>query len=200
MIDFNIVLETERIKLRPITREDLASYWKLTRDKSMWTYFTSDLSDYDELKKWVDEAIENISSGKRLAFTILNNIDNQVIGSTSFGNISDYDKRIEIGWTWIGRDFQGKGFNDHIKYLMLKYCFEYNDFERVELKTDVLNVPARKALSRIGFVEEGILRSHTLMIQNRRRDTIYYSVLRSEWTDIQLKKQLVVNDNSCRIN
>jgi RimJ/RimL family protein N-acetyltransferase len=68
-----------------------------------------------------------------------------------------------------------------MKYLMLGYCFETLGFERVEFKTDVLNLPARKALARIGATEEGILRSHTLMINNRRRDTIYFSILKPEW-------------------
>ena len=68
---------------------------------------------------------------------------------------------------------------------MLKYAFETLEFERVEIKTDVLNVPARKALLRIGAKEEGILRSHTLMTHGRRRDTIYYSILRSEWEAVK---------------
>jgi RimJ/RimL family protein N-acetyltransferase len=123
----------------------------------------------------------------RLAFTIIDKNKNQVIGSTSFGNISERDKRIEIGWTWIGKEFHGKGFNNNAKYLMLRYCFEKLDFERVELKTDILNTPARKAMTKIGFIEEGILRSHTLMTNNRRRDTIYFSMLKSEWNEIKMK-------------
>ena len=59
----------------------------------------------------------------------------------------------------------------------MQYLFEACGFERVELKTDVLNVPARKAMLKLGLVEEGILRSHTQMIHNRRRDTICYSLL-----------------------
>ena len=97
----------------------------------------------------------------------------QIIGSSSFGNFSDRDKRVEIGWTWLGRAYQGKGFNDLSKYLMMEYCFEKLGLERVECKTDVLNTHARRALQRIGMTEEGILRSHTLMTNNRRRDTIY---------------------------
>ena len=109
------------------------------------------------------------------------------MGSTSFGNISLRDKRAEIGWTWIGQNYQGKGINSEIKYLMIKYLFETLDFERVELKTDVLNIKARKALLRIGLKEEGVLRSHTLMTHGRRRDTVYYSLLKSEWEEIKLK-------------
>ena len=71
---------------------------------------------------------------------------------------------------------------------MLQYAFESLNLERVEFKTDVLNLQARKALKKIGAIEEGILRSHTLMTNNRRRDTIYYSILKNEW--LQMKKSI----------
>jgi RimJ/RimL family protein N-acetyltransferase len=119
----------------------------------------------------------------RLPFTIIDKKSGAIAGSTSFGNISFRDKRLEIGWTWIAKDYQGKGINDQIKYLMMEYAFGTLGFERVEFKTDVLNTFSRRALLRIGATEEGILRNHMLMTHNRRRDTIYYSVLRSEWEE-----------------
>ena len=116
-------------------------------------------------------------------------MQNKIIGSSSFGNISYYDKRIEIGWTWLARECQGKGFNQSAKYLMLKYGFETLHMERIEFKSDVLNIAARKGLSKIGCMEEGILRSHTLMTNRRRRDTMYYSILKDEWSGIKQKNK-----------
>ena len=185
MLDFNLTLQTTRILLRPMVPDDYFSFERLTIDKSMWIYFTSDLSEKAELKKWVETAFTENEKKTRLAFTVINKSTDQPIGSTSFINISYRDKRIEIGGTWICKDYQGKGINDQMKYLMMKYSFDTLEFERVEFKTDVLNIPARKALHRIGAKEEGVLRSHTLMTNNRRRDTIYYSVLKSEWNDIK---------------
>lgn len=186
-MEFNIELQDEYVKLRPVKKEDYIRFLPLTKDKSLWTYFTEDLSNEKTLKNWVDDAIAQFKSKTRLAFAIIAKSQNQIVGSTSFGNISECDKRIEIGWTWIGKYFQGKGFNQHGKYLMLKYCFEELGLERVELKTDVLNIPARKAMLKIGLTEEGILRSHTQMINNRRRDTIYYSILKSEFEEVKFK-------------
>ena len=187
MLDFNLTLQTDEILLRPIKLDDFDPFSKLTDDKSMWIYFTSDLSGKAELTKWIETAVIENEKKTRLAFTVVDKSTDKPIGSTSFGNISDRDKRIEIGWTWICKEYQGKGINDQIKFLMLQYCFELMDFERVEFKTDVLNDHARRALLRIGAKEEGVLRSHTLMTHNRRRDTIYYSVLRSEWNEIKGK-------------
>ena len=184
MIDNKLILESEKVLLRPMIYDDLESFQVLTSGKELWIYFTSDLSDKAGLEKWVKDAIDQTSSGARLAFTVIDKSDYSIAGSTSFGNISYYDKRLEIGWTWLGRKYQGKGINDDMKYLMLKYSFETLGFERVEFKTDVLNLPARKALKRTGCTEEGILRSHTLMTNNRRRDTIYYSILKNEWKSV----------------
>lgn len=180
-----LVLQTEKVLLRPMTMDDLDAFLNLTSDQPMWKYFTSDLSNPEELRKWVEDAVSQSQNGSRLAFTIIDRLSGQIAGSTSLGNISVHDRRIEIGWTWLGKKFQGRGINDHSKYLLIRYCFETLGFERVESKTDFLNFPARQALKRIGLVEEGILRSHTLMTNNRRRDTIYYSILKSEWSNIK---------------
>lgn len=189
MLDFNLILQTDKIILRPLISDDFNAFVKLTADESMWTWFTSDLSVKPELQSWIDTALNDIKNKTRLAFTVINKSNGNVIGSTSFGNISYHDKRIEIGWTWICKEYQGKGINNQMKYLMLEYIFETPAFERVEFKTDILNIPARKALLRIGAKEEGVLRSHTLMTHSRRRDTVYYSILRSEWNDVLMKKK-----------
>lgn len=187
MIDFNKILETNQILLRPISLDDYDKFVEICADKDLWIYFTSDLSIENTLQKWIQTGEQETKSKKRLAFCIIDKQTNSQAGSTSIGNISERDKRVEIGWTWLGRKFQGKGINDQAKYLLLKYCFEELGCERVEFKTDVLNKPAKNALKRIGAVEEGILRSHTLMTHNRRRDTVYYSILKHEWKDIKIK-------------
>jgi RimJ/RimL family protein N-acetyltransferase len=187
MIDFNKTLETNRILMRPMRLEDYDRFVEISVYKDLWIYFTSDLSDKKVLQSWIETGEQDIKNKKRLAFSIFDKQSNSLVGSTSIGNISERDKRVEIGWTWLGREFQGKGINDIVKYLLLKYCFEELDYERVEFKTDILNEPARNALKRIGAIEEGVLRSHTLMTHNRRRDTIYYSILRHEWKELKIK-------------
>lgn len=187
MIDFTRIFETNNILLRPLKHGDSTEFIKIKDDSDLWVYFTEDLSDRDVLFKWIDSGVKEINNKKRLALAIVDKQTNSLIGSTSIGNISLRNKRAEIGWTWLGREFHGKGINAQTKFLLLKYCFEELDFERVEFKTDILNKPARNSLKRIGAIEEGVLRSHTLMTHNRRRDTIYYSILRPEWKDIKRK-------------
>jgi RimJ/RimL family protein N-acetyltransferase len=185
MFSPDLLLETNKITLRLLTKEDFPAFQKETGNPDEWEYFTANLADPKECKLWLDEALQQYGAGLKFPFVIINREIDQIIGSTSYGNISLRDKRLEIGWTWLGKNFRGKGFNPHIKYLMLQYAYESMGFERVEFKTDVMNQASRKALTKIGAIEEGILRSHTLMQNNRRRDTIYYSILKSEWEDVK---------------
>ena len=187
MFESELILQTDKILLRPLVSDDFQSLIRLTGDPSMWIYFTKDLSVETEFSDWMESALSDLKNKTRLPFAIIDRLTGNLIGSTSFGNISFTDRRIEIGWTWIAKDYQGSGANNAIKYLMFKYAFESLCFERVEIKTDVLNVKARRALQRIGLEEEGILRSHTLMTHGRRRDTIYYSVLKSEWNEMKIR-------------
>ena len=176
MLAKDLVLQSERIILRPLEQEDLSPLLELTQDPTLWTYFTHDLSTLAGLEAW---AVGHFS-GDRLQFVVVDKATQQVLGSTGFGNYFPRDQRIEIGWTWLGRAAQGTGTNREMKSLMLNYAFKELGMLRVEFKTDVLNLPARKALLRLGATEEGILRSHTLMTHGRRRDTIYYSFLKGE--------------------
>jgi RimJ/RimL family protein N-acetyltransferase len=105
----------------------------------------------------------------------------------SYGNLSEPDRRLEIGWSWLGAEFRGAGINRWAKYLLLRHAFEVLAAERVEFKTDVLNLPARRALSNIGAVGEGTLRSFNPMPGGRRRDAVFYSVLRAEWPQVQVR-------------
>ena len=172
-----IVLESDHILLRPLQVADFPALLELTQDASLWTYFTHDLSTLTGLETWAAGHF----SGERLQFVVIDKQSQQVVGSTGFGNYFPRDQRIEIGWTWLGKAFQGTGINAQMKSLMLQYAFVELEMLRVEFKTDFLNLPARQALLRLGATEEGILRSHTVMTQGRRRDTIYYSFLRGEW-------------------
>ncbi len=180
-LDFNLTLENTKVLLRPITRQDFSLLKPLADDPTLWVYFTHDLSIEGDFEDWTKPAL----IGERLQFTVIDKQSDRIAGSTAFGNFSARDQRIEIGWTWIGRKYQGSGINFQMKMLMLEYAFETLGMKRVEIKTDVLNQPARKALLKMGITEEGILRSHTLMTKGRRRDTIYYSVLQDEWKEIK---------------
>ena len=178
-------LETEKVLLRPLQHADISSFSLLTNDESLWKYFTFLLNKPAELQSWTELAIKEREEGKRIPFTIIEKATGTVCGCTSFGSIAYFDKRIEIGWSWLGKQYQGTGINFHAKFSLLSYAFDVLNWERVEIKTDNLNERAKQGLRKIGAKEEGVLRSHMQMPLNRRRDSIYFSILKNEWPDLK---------------
>ncbi len=186
IISPQLILETNRVILRPVADDDFDPFLKLAQqDEEMWKYFSFNLGYKVHLKKWMEAAVADRQAGTRRPFTIIDKITNQIAGSSSMGNISYHDLRLEIGWSWLGRDFRSTGINLNAKYSMMRYAFDQLNFERVEFKTDVLNERAKQGLRKVGGIEEGALRSHMTMWNNRRRDSVYFSVLKNEWPQLK---------------
>jgi len=179
-----LLIRNSVVSLRQMEESDVSALSEIAFDTNIWRYFVSNAGSDAGIRQYINGMVANRSRGVMIPFTIVEAGTGRVAGSSAFGNISEADQRVEIGWSWLGTAFQGTGVNTNAKYLMLRYAFEVLACERVEFKTDVLNLRARGALSKIGAVEEGVLRSHTLMHDGRRRDTIYYGVLRSEWETV----------------
>jgi RimJ/RimL family protein N-acetyltransferase len=182
-------LENEHVLLRPVEPADRASLRAIAMDPGIWRYFVTRIESDADFDAFFDASLADQDAGRRVVYHITDKRIDRAAGSMSFCNISEPDGRLEIGWSWLGRDFQGKGINRWAKFLLLQQAFVTMGAERVEFKTDLLNVQARKGLRNIGASEEGTLRSFNPMPDGRRRDAVYYSVLRQEWP--QVREQLL---------
>lgn len=176
-------LETPRVLLRLVTPQDADAFRPLVKDKAIFTYFSKDLSEDAEFTNWMEKLFIERGQETRMPFTVIDKHTNEICGSTSYLNISFFDKRLEIGSTWLGTSFIGTGINKQAKFALLSYAFEVMKIERVEVKTDLLNERSKAALLKVGMKPEGVLRSHMQVHGNRRRDTLYFSMLRSEWEE-----------------
>lgn len=181
-----LVLEDEKVKLSPLLPEHYALLESVSfQDPTLLQYSPLAVHSPGLLKRFIDNAQREREQGTRYAFLVFDKQKQAYAGSTSYGSISWHDKRVEIGWTWIGRDFQRTGLNRYMKFLMLQYVFEGLEFERLELRTDERNQASRTAITKIGCKFEGILRSHMQMPEGPRRNTVYYSMLKHEWPDVK---------------
>lgn len=178
-------LENEHVLLRPIVPGDKEQFRAIAFDADTWRYFVGRITTEEDLDRFIADAVDDIAAGRRIAFAVIFKAANAIAGSMSYGNLMEKDKRIEIGWSWLGQPYRGAGINRWAKYLMLEYAFETLECERVEFKTDVLNLQARKGLLNIGAKEEGVLRSYNFMPDGRRRNAIFYSVLKNEWPAVK---------------
>ncbi|MGW0664070.1 GNAT family N-acetyltransferase [Streptodolium elevatio] len=179
------VLENDHVRLQPVTEADREGLRAVAMDPDIWRYFVSAVENEEDFKLFFDTCLADQAAGRRVVFIVTDKASGRIAGSMSYGNMAEADARLEIGWSWLGRDFRGQGVNRWAKYLLLQHAFEDLGAERVEFKTDILNEQARRGLRNIGAVEEGTLRSFNYMPGGRRRDAIFYSVLRAEWPKVE---------------
>jgi RimJ/RimL family protein N-acetyltransferase len=184
-----VPLENDYVLLRPVRPEDRDALRAIAMDPRIWRYFVYRIDTEADFDVFFDMGLADMKARTRVAYYIADKSTGAAAGSMSFGNLAEKDGRLEIGWSWLGIDSQGKGINRWAKFLMMQHAFEKMDAERVEFKTDQLNVQARHALRNIGAREEGTLRSFNPMPDGRRRDAVYYSVLKAEWPHV--KEQLL---------
>ena len=181
-----IILENVSALLRPLQISDMDNLVKIaTEEKDLLQFSPAPIYSEELLKSYIEKALLERKNKSRYYFSIFDKKKNAYAGSTSFLNISNVDSRVEIGATWIGREFQRTGLNRNCKYLLLNFAFGELGAERVELKTDERNTASRNAIQKIGGKFEGILRSHTLMYDGYRRNTVYYGILKDEWKNLK---------------
>lgn len=176
-----IVLENSKVKLVPLSLIYLDGLHQIAQETDLWKWATKPLNVKDELRQYIFKALEGYKVGTCIPFVILDKSTGNVAGCTRFACIVAEDKRLEIGYTWLGKEYHGTGLNKATKYEMLNHAFEVMGINRVELKTDALNSRSRKAIEKLGAKEEGVLRAHMICGSGRVRDTIYYSIIKAEW-------------------
>ena len=181
-------LEGARIRLEPLGKGHHAALCAVGLEDELWRWSPRPLRTPADMADYIAYALAERAAGRALPFAIIDKATGQAIGSTRYGAIEPAHRRVEIGWTWLGRAWQRTAANTEAKYLLLLHAFETLGCIRVELKTDALNERSRAAICRIGAREEGILRSHMITASGRLRDTVYYSILDREWP--QVKKDL----------
>ena len=190
------VLENDHVLLRPIVAADREALREPAMTPEIWRYFVTLIETDAEFDAFFDAALADQEAGRRVVYHIIDKPTGRTAGSMSFCGIAEADGRLEIGWSWLGTEFQGKGINRWAKLLMLEQAFGKLGAERVEFKTDELNLQARRGLRNIGATEEGTLRSFNPMPGGRRRDAVYYSVLRDEWPGV--RQQLLSRPKATR--
>jgi RimJ/RimL family protein N-acetyltransferase len=175
------------VRLEPLGRAHLPLLEPVASDRELWRLTREDASTPEELAAYVERALVAQASGTALPFAIIEQATGRAVGSTRFGNYEPVDRRIEIGWTWVGRQWQRTAVNSEAKLLLLTHAFETLGMRRVELKTDVLNDRSRRAILRLGATQEGIFREHMVTVSGRVRDSVWFSILAREWDVVKAK-------------
>ena len=182
-----ITLQGKTVRLAPLTIDHVAALWEAGSDPDLWRWIPSPVKTIEDMRAYVISALEEQQRGAALPFVIMDQARNHVIGSTRYAAIAPAHRRLEIGWTWLTPACQRTTANTEAKFLLLSHAFEILGAIRVELKTDVLNEKSRNAILRIGAVQEGTFRKHFICDSGRVRDTVYFSILDTEWPAVKEK-------------
>ncbi len=178
-------LNGERVALRPLRLDDQPQLAEIAFDDSIWRYFVTAITCDADLANYLHAAVDDTRAGRRAVYAVIDRASGRIAGSMAYGNLAQADGRLEIGWSWLGKQYQRTGLNRAAKLLLLEHAFDRLGCERVEFKTDVLNTAARHGLEGIGAQAEGVLRSFNPMPGGRRRDALYFSILKGEWASVR---------------
>ncbi len=180
-----VTLTGTLVQLVPLGREHLDDLADVGLDPVLWQWIGFPVRTKEDLRRYIEDSLRDREAGRAMPFTILEAATGRPIGSTRYGNIELFNRRVEIGWTWVAPAWQRTGVNTEAKLLLLEHAFERLGCNRVEFKTDSLNTQSRAALLGIGAMEEGTLRNHMVTESGRLRHSVYFSVIREEWPAVR---------------
>jgi RimJ/RimL family protein N-acetyltransferase len=182
-----VVLEGQYVRLEPLANGHLDGLCAIGFEPSLWAYMLVRVTNRAEMAAFIDGA----RGPAQLAFAVIDKASGRVAGCTRYMNYEPAHKRVEIGSTWYGVEFQRTPVNTECKYLLFTHGFEEMGMNRVELKTDSRNERSQLAIERVGAKREGTLRRH-MIVPGHVRDTVYFSVIAEEWPAVKehLKKLL----------
>jgi len=180
-----IILTGRQVRLEPIGPQHAEDLYEVGKDESIWRHLTTPpFGSLEDAEKWVSMCCDRMGTGLRVQFAVVLPGDNKAIGSTGYLDIDRTNRTLEVGMTWYGVNYQRTFVNTECKYLLLKHAFDDLGARRVCIKTDVNNVRSRRAIERIGGVQEGILRNHRINRDGSNRDSVYYSIIEQEWPQV----------------
>jgi N-acetyltransferase len=188
MIDFRtpVTLEGRIIRLVPLNRAQLPALVQAGKDPEIWQWMPYGYCGAEEAMARLFDLIEaRQSQGTDLAFATLLRPDDRPVGMTRYLNIDRGNQNVEVGGTWLDPKLWQTPVNTDSKLLMLGHAFEVEGCQRVQIKTDVRNVRSQRAIERLGAQKEGIFRQHMVRSDGTFRDSVVYSILRSEWPEVR---------------
>ena len=142
--DLQPTLLGDLIELRPLRPQDFDALFLAASDPKIWEQHPeSDRYQREVFQRFFDGALE--SKG---AFAIIERKSGRIIGSSRYCNLDPTNREVEVGWTFLEREFWGGNHNRELKQLMLDHAFRFVD--RVVFVVGENNIRSQKALAKIG--------------------------------------------------
>ncbi len=181
-----LTLEGNYARLEPLDFRHTEDLYANGAEADLWEFLVrSQFSSVEDTKSWIEEALTGAKTGAEVPFAIVDRVSGTAVGSTRYMEISHPLRALEIGWTWLGKDYRRTAINTECKYLLLGNAFEQWGASRVCFKTDGENLRSQKAIERIGAVREGVRRKVRIRWDGSIQDSVFYSIIDSEWPAVK---------------
>ena len=179
------VLEGANLRLEPLSEAHLPGLVKIAFDERIWRYMLTSVKTLEDLRGWMDSALQAKTAGTSMPWTTVLKAENRVIGSTRFLDLDLNHRTVELGHTWLAPACHGAGLNPEAKLLQLTYAFEQLHMNRVALKTHHENLQSQAAMRKMGAIEEGTFRNHYVMPDGSQRHSVWFSIIREDWPQVR---------------
>jgi N-acetyltransferase len=185
-LELRPILMAGRVRLEPLAEAHRAGLQRAADDPRIWAHMPYDASGAG-FTGWFYRSLELALAGREAVWAVRSLGDDALVGSTRYLAIEPDHRRLEIGHTWYAPARWGGSVNPACKLALLRYAFETLGFNRVEFKTDHRNVRSQAAIAKLGAVREGVFRAHMVRRDGTLRDSVYFSIVRSEWPAVRDK-------------
>lgn len=182
-------LTGKTVELQPLQKEHAAQLVQAAADGELWNMKVTVIPGPDTVAQYIATALEGRANQTVMPFVIVRRDTGQIVGSTRFWKIDLANRKMEIGHTWLGSSTQRSGINTEAKLLLLTHAFEALQAIRVQFTTDELNEKSRAAILRIGAKQEGIVRHERIMPDGRKRNSVRFSIIDTEWDEVKAMLQ-----------
>ncbi len=155
------------------------------RDGELWKLWYTSIPAPQNMAAEIERRLRLCDSGSMLPFAVRSMATGKLVGMTTFMNVDQANKRVEIGSTWYARSVQRSALNTECKLLLLRHAFDTLGCIAVEFRTSFFNFASRRAIERLGAKQDGVLRAHMRHADGTLRDTVVFSILPQEWPAVK---------------
>lgn len=177
-------LQDEHVMLEPLSLDHVAALEAAAADGELWNLWFTSAPAPGHARAYVEKALQDHADGLMLPFAVREKSSGEIVGTTRYYDFIAELPRVAIGYTWYAKRWQKSHLNTACKRLLLRHAFEALDCVAVEFHTDHRNLDSQRAIERLGAHRDGVLRAHKRRPDGTLRDTVCYSILASEWLDV----------------
>lgn len=182
----NPVISGEFVTLEPLSLDHSGALAEAVAEDDLYKVWYTRLPSPEEMDAEIRSRLDHHRAGSRVPWTIVRNSDRRPVGMTTYLNVRDDNRKLEIGATWVAASCHGTAVNPEAKLLLLSRAFDDLDCVAVEFRTHWHNRRSRRAIEALGAKQDGVLRNNDLWQDGTLRDTVVYSIIDGEWPTVRL--------------